>query len=251
MTRYRVTRTPLWDAAPAPEVTARTPDRLASPIRVEGDRVPLPGFALTPRVSRLTSIRTVADDVERIADGFVAVADQQFVWWCAAGNRAVVVAAGVRDRVPAAHSGGITDGADVNPIPLTLTRGVLDGEVLGIAPGAFDALLAQDTGRSWADRTATGTWQKKDFLTAPASLKEGDTVVLETMSLEGVRRAKGQCSAAPTEAAIAVTDGQIPLRQSPRVLPPAIGRAASSERAPSPGLTARARPIRAVPARRT
>src|SRR5262249_51897372 len=109
-----------------------------------------------------------------------------------------------------------------------------------IAPRTFDALLAQQAGGSLDDRTATGTWQDKDFLNAPAALEEGDAIVLETTSPDGVRRARGQCPAALTEAAIAVTDGRIPLaavgaRLAAGDRPSGVFRASAVTRADSSG----------------
>jgi hypothetical protein len=215
ITRYRVTLTPRWDAALPPTVVERPPDQFPSAIRIEGDRVALPGFVVTPSPTDLTSVRTVADGGEHVGDGFVVAAGQQFVWWCAAGNRALVVATGaagdVRDRVPAEHSAGIANGAAVDPAPLALYRGVLDGEPLGIPAGTFDQLLVQDADGTFTDRTHAGSWNDEHFLSVPAALEEAEGVVLETTSPTGVRRTAGRCPGAPGGVAVAVSNCVIAL----------------------------------------
>ncbi|MEV6304889.1 hypothetical protein AB0M02_36130 [Actinoplanes sp. NPDC051861] len=214
VTRYRVTLSPRWDAAPPAAVVERPPGEFPSPVRIEGDRVSLPGFVVTPVPSDLTSVTTVADGVERVSEGFVVAATQQFVWWCAAGNGALVVATGaadVRDRVPAEHSAGVEDGAVVDPGLLALGRGVLDGEPLGIPAGVFDRLLARELDGTFVDRTAAGAWHDDDFLSVPPALEEAAGVVLETTSPTGTRHTVGRCPGAPAEAVVAVTGGVIGL----------------------------------------
>jgi hypothetical protein len=215
VTRYRVTRTPTWSQAPAATVVEKAPNDFSSPIRLEGDRISLPDLVIAPAATRVTSVRTLADGVEHLADGFVIAAEQQFVWWCASGNRALLVvtpvAAGdIRNRVPAEYAFNVPDGSAVDPRPLALYRGVLDGKPLGFAPGTFGALLAQ-TGETLIDRTATGAWYDSGFLMAPGSFEENEAVVLEMEASDGTRRTFGRCPAAPGHPAIAVTAGVIPL----------------------------------------
>ncbi len=217
VTGYRVTQTPTWQGAPAATVVKRALDQFPSPIRLEGDRVALPELVLTPAVTDVTSVTTVADGVEHVDDGFVMPAEQQFVWWCAAGNRALVVtdpvAGGdIRTRVPAEYSYSVADASAVNPVPLVLYRGVLDGEPLRpLATGTFASMFAQDSGGTFTDQTAVGTWHDDGFLTPPAGFEEGEAAVLETAAPDGTRRTFGRCPGAPGQPLIAVTDGVIPL----------------------------------------
>jgi hypothetical protein len=216
VSRYRVTRIPLWQGAPAATVIAGAPAMFPSPVRLEGDRVALPDFVLTPAVTVVTSVKTAADGTEHLADGFVMVGEQQFVWWSAAGNRALVVATpvaggSIRTRVPAAYAQGITDGSSVNPAPITLYRGVLDGEPLALAAGTFASLLLQDEAGTLVDQTAAGTWSEGDFLTVPPLLEEGEPLVVEVAAADGTRRTFGRCPAAPGQPLISVIDGVVPL----------------------------------------
>lgn len=219
VTRYRVTVTPAWQGGPAATVIQGAPGQFSSPLRLEGDRVALPGFAWTPpqggTVTTLTSLRTMADGAEHLGDGLLSPEEQRFVWWCAAGNRALVEVAAVgvgtiRGRVPATYSFGVAEGSAVNPAPLVLYRGILDGDLVGLGTGVFGSLWVRNDAGTFEDRTLGGVWRGSPFLVCSA-LEQGEAVVLELTAQDGTRRTYGRCPAATGLTAIAVTGGVIPL----------------------------------------
>jgi hypothetical protein len=219
VTKYRVTATPRWPGAPVPTVTEGAPAAFPSPIRVENDRISLPGFVAGPPAT-VTSVTLGGDLAERITDGYVAAGEGRFVFWYAGGNPALVEATGnavptVRDRVPPEYGYGLTDGSSVDPMPLKLAGGVLDGTGLGVGPGQFTRLTMAIDGGTPLDVGGFGGWVDGTFLTCDA-FEEGEQDVLELTEPTGVgkddvRRTFGRCPAAPGQAPISVRAGVLSL----------------------------------------
>ncbi|MGV9386149.1 hypothetical protein ACWDRB_60815 [Nonomuraea sp. NPDC003707] len=198
VTGYRVTAAARWAGGPPPQVTAGDPGLFPSPLRAENDRIPLPGLQAP------VSVRLVGAAAERLDDGHVH--GDRFAFWFAAGTPALIevegAGAGVRDRVPAEYGHGLANGSSVDPVPVRLVRGVLDGA--GLGEGPFTGLTIAGT-----DASPYGSWLDTAFLSC-LELAEGEQVVLELSEQAGqLRRTFGRCPAAPALEPIRVGDGVI------------------------------------------
>jgi hypothetical protein len=215
VTRYRVRVTGLWQGAPAPAVTEGPPATFSSPIRVEGDRVTLPAFT-TPAGGRpaLTSLTVIGNPAEQVGGGYVDPGAPTFVFWYAAGTPVLVEATGagvsIRARVPASFGYGRPNGSAVDPTPLALNRGVLDGDGLGIAARTFSGISIGGVAAS-----ALGRWIDGPFLVCD-SFQEGDEAVVELTGANApggmpVTHTYGRCPATPSLASLSVRQAAIEM----------------------------------------
>jgi len=200
ITRYRVTKRVLTEAAGPDEVVGGAVAPFAAPMRVEAGRVSLPNYP--PSGVTLLGLED-ADGNSLFTQGRALAKEGSFLFWYADGNRAAI------DVTEADES---THRVTSYVAPLRVTGGVVDTTSWPML-AAMGATLSRADGAG--DVTGLGTWRGTSFLTA-MRLEEGSEVVLQlttTAKVDGtfVRRSIGRCPGTPTEATIAVQHGVIDL----------------------------------------